>query len=104
MAAPDIKEILADQEKVDKLVQAAFDQVDKDKSGSIDRSELTAVCSVVFCFCQLNAYMYFVLYCWRKSGGGDLKCSRVSSKIRGCSIWTRSTRTSVLRSLHTLCK
>jgi len=38
-----LKEILVDKKKLDYLCKAAFDVVDTDKSGFLDRSELEAV-------------------------------------------------------------
>ena len=47
MSANAIKEILNDENKLNKVVKAAFDQVDTDGSGKIDKNELDSVMNLV---------------------------------------------------------
>ena len=47
MSSDAIKAILNDENKLNKVVKAAFDQVDTDGSGKIDKNELDSVMKLV---------------------------------------------------------
>ena len=47
MSANAIRAILNDESKLNQVTKAAFDEVDKDRSGKIDKSELDKVIEIV---------------------------------------------------------
>ena len=47
MAEKTIREILNDESKLNQVTKAAFDEVDTDRSGKIDKSELDKVIEIV---------------------------------------------------------
>jgi Ca2+-binding EF-hand superfamily protein len=47
MADKTIRDILNDENKLNQVVRAAFDQVDTDRSGKIDKDELDKVIEIV---------------------------------------------------------
>ena len=47
MSAEAVRAILKDENKLNQVVKAAFDQVDTDGSGKIDKSELDTVMEIV---------------------------------------------------------